>query len=472
MKRKIHNQSSIEAPTEAISVRSFLFPANSIVKTNTGINEFFSIILRKELKLKGGVEMLRRVVITGYGVLTPVGLDPDTFWEGLMNGKSGVGRISRFDPEGYRTTIAAEIKDFDPDQFMERKESRRMDRFSQYGVAAARQAVLQSGLVINEQNAARVGVMVGSGSGGLDMIQQQYQKVLEQGPSRLSPYLAPAMLANMACGEIAIAIGAKGPSAAVITACATGSTCIGEAMRAIQYGEADVMLAGGAEAPITPLGLAAFSKIRALSCRNEEPERASRPFDRERDGFVAGEGAGVVVLEEAEHALRRGAPILAELIGYGASTDAYHITSPDPKGAGAVAAMKRALKDAGISPGDIDYINAHGTGTPLNDRIEIEAVKQLFSSDHSRIPMSSIKSTIGHLLGAAGAVELIASIMALRESRIPPTLNCDDPEDEEVLDFIPYQPREKSLHVVMSNSFGFGGHNVSLILRKWDDERG
>lgn len=409
--------------------------------------------------------MSRRVVITGCGALTPLGLDPDTFWDGLIAGKSGVDRITRFDPDGYATTIAAELKGFDPDQFLDRKEARRMDRFSQYGVAAARQALQQAELVINDQNASRVGVMVGSGSGGLDMIQQQYQRVLEQGPNRLSPYLAPAMLANMACGEIAIAVGAKGPSAAVVTACATGSTCIGEAMRAIRYGVAEVMLAGGTEAPITPLGLAAFSKIRALSRRNEEPTRASRPFDRDRDGFVAGEGAGVVVLEEAEHALRRGAPILAELVGYGTSTDAYHITSPDPQGSGAVAAMKTGLADAGLAPTAIDYINAHGTGTPLNDRIEVQAIKDLFDSHVTQIPISSIKSMIGHLLGAAGAVELIASIMALRDGVIPPTINCDHPEEE--MDFTPHHPRKKQVHIAMSNSFGFGGHNVSLIVRKW-----
>ena len=410
--------------------------------------------------------MSRRVVITGCGALTPLGLDPDTFWDGLKAGKSGVDRITRFDPDGYATTIAAELKGFDPDQFLDRKEARRMDRFSQYGVAAARQALQQAELVINDQNASRVGVMVGSGSGGLDMIQQQYQRVLEQGPNRLSPYLAPAMLANMACGEIAIAVGAKGPSAAVVTACATGSTCIGEAMRAIRYGVAEVMLAGGTEAPITPLGLAAFSKIRALSRRNEEPTRASRPFDRDRDGFVAGEGAGVVVLEEAEHALRRGAPILAELVGYGTSTDAYHITSPDPQGSGAVAAMKTGLADAGLAPTAIDYINAHGTGTPLNDRIEVQAIKDLFDSQ-TQIPISSIKSMIGHLLGAAGAVELIATILALRDGVIPPTINCDHPEEEMELDFTPHSPRKKQINVAMSNSFGFGGHNVSLIVRKW-----
>jgi 3-oxoacyl-[acyl-carrier-protein] synthase II len=414
------------------------------------------------------MSMKRRVVITGFGLLTPIGKDPEAFWSGLVAGKSGVRSITRFDPSGYPTTIAAEIDGFDPLDYMDRKEARRMDRFAQYGLAAARQALERSGLKIEGQEAERVGVMVGTGSGGLDMIQREYARVLTQGPNRLSPYLAPAMLANMASGEIAVATGARGISAAVVTACATGSSCIGEGMRAIQHGTADVVLAGGAEAPITPLGLAAFSKIRALSRRNDDPQRACRPFDRDRDGFVAGEGAGVVVLEEADHARRRGATIYAELVGYGSSTDAYHITAPDPEGAGAVRAMRLAFADAGMTPDQVEYINAHGTGTRFNDAIEAAAIKKVFGERARHIPINSIKSMIGHLLGAAGAVELIASIQALQHGIIPPTLNCDHPEDSD-LDFVPHWARRRDIRAAMSNSFGFGGHNVSLIIKRWEE---
>lgn len=414
--------------------------------------------------------MRRRVVVTGYGVLTPIGLDGETFWQSLMQGKSGVGPITRFDPSGYPTTIAAQMDGFDPDHYLDRKDVRRMDRFAQIGVAAAKQAIDHARLDLSGSVAERTGVMVGTGSGGLQMVQQEYQRVLHDGPTRLSPYLAPAMLANMACGEIAIATGAKGPSAAVITACATGSSCIGEAMRTIQHGTADVMLAGGTEAPITPLGLAAFSKIRALSRRNEEPTRASRPFDRSRDGFVAGEGAGILVLEELQHARKRNAPILAELIGYGATTDAFHITSPSPDGLGAAQAMQMALRDAGLTPAEIDYINAHGTGTRLNDWIETVAVKRVYGNHTRRIPISSIKSMTGHLLGAAGAIEMIASICTLQHGWIPPTINWEEADDGADLDYVPNQPRQKDCRMVMSNSFGFGGHNVSLIVKKWEDD--
>src|SRR5690606_2689765 len=413
--------------------------------------------------------MRRRVVITGFGVLTPIGLDPETFWSGLTSGKSGVGPITRFDPSGFPTTIAAEIDGFDPLDYMERKEARRMDRFAEYGLAVARQALERAGLMIEGRAAVRVGVMVGTGSGGLDMIQREYSRVLTQAPDRLSPYLAPAMLANMASGEIAVATGARGISAAVVTACATGASCIGEGMRAIQYGTADVVIAGGAEAPITPLGLAAFSKIRALSRRNDDPVRACRPFDRDRDGFVAGEGAGVVILEEAEHARRRGATIWAELAGYGASTDAYHITAPDPEGSGAVRAMRLALADAGMTPDRVDYINAHGTGTRFNDAIEAAAIKKVFGERARHIPISSIKSMTGHLLGAAGAVELIASVLAIQSGIIPPTINCDHPDPEPDFDYVHHRARKREVRVAMSNSFGFGGHNVCLIVKRWEE---
>jgi 3-oxoacyl-[acyl-carrier-protein] synthase II len=403
------------------------------------------------------------------GLLTPVGNTPDTFWNRILEGRSGVGRITRFDPSGYPTTIAAQINDFNPEDYLDKKEIRRMDLFAQLAVAAARNAARHAQLSAARTDSQRIGVMVGSGSGGLWMVQQEYDRIQKAGPNRLSPYLAPAMLANMASGEIAIAIGAHGPSAAVVTACATGASCIGEAMRAIQYGTADVMLAGGTEAPITPLGLAAFSRIRALSRRNDQPEKASRPFDKHRDGFVAGEGAGVLVLEELEHALRRGAPILAELVGYGASTDAHHVTAPRTDGAGAVQAMRLAIRDAGISSGEIGYINAHGTGTPLNDWIETQAVKQVFGDSAPSIPISSIKSMTGHLLGAAGAVELIASVLTLQTGWIPPTINWEEADEGAELDFVPGRARRKDCRYVMSNSFGFGGHNVSLIVKRWEE---
>lgn len=407
--------------------------------------------------------------MTGYGLITPIGLNGEAFWQSLMEGKSGAGPITRFDPAGYSTTIAAQIDDFVPENYMDKKDAKRMDRFSQMGLAAAKQALEHAGLDFTGPLSERAGVMVGTGSGGLQMVQQEYQRIISSGPGKLSPYLAPAMLANMACGEIAIATGAKGPSAAVVTACATGSSCIGEAMRTIQYGAADIMLAGGTEAPITPLGLAAFSKIRALSRRNDEPAKASRPFDRGRDGFVAGEGAGVVVLEELEHARKRNALILAELIGYGTTTDAYHITSPPPDGIGAVNAMKLALQDAGLTPADIDYINAHGTGTTLNDWIETLAVKRVFGDYAARVPISSIKSMTGHLLGAAGAVEMISSVMTLLHGWIPPTINLEEPDEGADLDYVPNLPRRRDCRFVMSNSFGFGGHNVSLIVKKWEE---
>jgi 3-oxoacyl-[acyl-carrier-protein] synthase II len=410
----------------------------------------------------------RRVVITGMGVITPIGCDESTFWQSLLVGRSGVSRITRFNPAGYPTTIAAEIHDFHPEHYMERKDARRMDRFSQMSFAAAQQALQQAQLRISEEIAYRVGVMVGTATGGLQIIQHEMEHSFTLESRRLSPYLAPAMLANMACGEIAIAVGAKGPSAALVTACATGSSCLGEAMRAIQYGSVDVMIAGGTEASVTPLGLAAFSKIKALSRRNEEPTRASRPFDRQRDGFVAGEGAGILILEELQHASKRHAPILAELVGYGATTDAYHITSPPPDGAGAVRAMRLALHDAGIEPAGIDYINAHGTGTRLNDWIEAMAVKQVFGEAAFHIPLSSIKSMTGHLLGAAGAVEMVASVLTLQHGQIPPTINWQEPDEGlEGLDYVPNHVRSKACDWVMSNSFGFGGHNVSLIVKRW-----
>ena len=411
--------------------------------------------------------MQRRVVITGYGCITPIGLSSEEFWVHLLKGQSGVGTITRFDPSDFDTTIAAEVNDFTPEDFIERKRVKRMARFSQFGVAASRQAIQHAQIEIDQIESERFGVMVGTGSGGLELVQHELKRIEEKGYKRLSPYFAPSMLSNIASGEISITFGAEWPSAAIVTACATGSSCIGEAMRMIQYGTTDIMLAGGTEAPITPLGLAAFSKIRALSRRNDEPTKASRPFDRHRDGFVAGEGAGVVVLEELEHAKRRGAPIFAEIIGYGATTDAYHITAPSPTGEGASLAMELAIKDAQIESEQIDYINAHGTSTPLNDRIETESVRRVF---HDRVPpMSSINPMVGHMLGAAGAVELIASVYTLQTNYLPPTINWEEADEHMDLDYVPNQARYHECQIVMSNSFGFGGHNVSLIIKKWTE---
>lgn len=411
--------------------------------------------------------MLRRVVITGFGCITPIGLTGEEFWNHLLDGRSGVGEITRFDTSKYPTRIAAEVDHFDPSEYIQKKKVKRMARFTHFAVAAAGEAIRHAEIDLKKISPDRAGVIVGTGSGGIEMIQQEWEKVVEKGHRRISPYLAPSMLANIVSGEISITFGLKGPSCAILTACATGSSCIGEAMRMIQLGTTDMMLAGGTEAPITPLGLAAFSRIGALSRRNDTPQKASRPFDRDRDGFVAGEGAGVLVLEELEHAQKRGANILAELIGYGASTDAYHITAPEPSGEGAVLAMRLALKDAQISAEMIDYINAHGTSTPINDRIETFAVKKVFQQKVP--PMSSIKSMVGHMLGAAGAVELIASIQSLNTNYLPPTINLETLEEEMDLDYVPNDPRKESCRFIMSNSFGFGGHNVSLILKKWEE---
>lgn len=425
------------------------------------------VIYQSIYNSKGWCHLQRRVVITGYGCITPIGLSSEEFWDHLLKGRSGVGTITRFDPIDFQTTIAAEVENFTPADFIERKRVKRMARFTQFGIAASRQAVQHAQIDLNKLQRERFGVIVGTGSGGLELIQQELKKIEEKGHKRLSPYLAPSMLSNIASGEISITFGAKGPSAAIVTACATGSSCIGEAMRMIQFGTTDIMLAGGTEAPITPLGLAAYSKIRALSRRNHEPTKASRPFDRHRDGFVAGEGAGVVVLEELEHAKARGASILAELIGYGSSTDAYHITAPSPTGDGAYLAMNLALKDAQVKPEQIDYINAHGTSTPLNDQIETESVKRVFRGQVP--PMSSIKSMVGHMLGAAGAVELIASVLTLRTNYLPPTINWEEADERMDLDYVPNEARFQECQLVMSNSFGFGGHNVSLIIKKWND---
>ncbi|MDR7520916.1 MAG: beta-ketoacyl-ACP synthase II [Armatimonadota bacterium] len=411
--------------------------------------------------------MRRRVAVTGLGVISPIGTGPGAFWSALVAGRSGVDRIRAFDPSPFPTQIAAEVVDFDPTAYMDRKEARRNDRFVQFAYAAARMAMEHAGFSITPANACRTGVLIGSGIGGIATWEQQYRTMLERGPDRVSPFFVPMMIVNMASGVTAILTGAKGPSSCVVTACATGGNAIGDAARLIQRGDADVMLAGGTEAAITPLSVAGFCAMKATSTRNDDPQGASRPFDATRDGFVMGEGAGVVVLEALEHAEARGAEILAEVIGYGITTDAYHITQPDPEGDGAYRSMVAALADAGIGPEEIDYINAHGTSTPYNDRLETLAIKRLFGEHARRIPVSSTKSMTGHLLGAAGGIECIACVLALRHQMLPPTINYRVPDPDCDLDYVPNTARPARLRTVMSNAFGFGGHNAILILRAY-----
>jgi 3-oxoacyl-[acyl-carrier-protein] synthase II len=409
--------------------------------------------------------MRRRVVVTGLGVVSPIGVGHEAFWEGLAAGRPGVARISRFDPSGLATQIAAEVRDFDPGAYMDRKEVRRNDRFVQLAYAAARMAMEHARYAITPANATRTGVLIGSGIGGIATWEEQHRVMLDRGPDRVSPFFVPMMIVNMASGVTAILTGARGPSSCVVTACATGGNAIGDAARLIERGEADAMLAGGTEAAITPLAIAGFASMKAMSTRNDEPAQASRPFDATRDGFVMGEGAGVVVLEALEHAEARGAPILAELVGYGATTDAYHITQPDPDGDGAYRSMAAALADAGAAPEEVDYINAHGTSTPYNDRLETLAIKRLFGAHARRLAVSSTKSMTGHLLGAAGGVECIACVLALRHQVMPPTINYRTPDPDCDLDYVPNTARPARLRTVMSNAFGFGGHNATLVLR-------
>ncbi|MFH1037964.1 MAG: beta-ketoacyl-ACP synthase II [PVC group bacterium] len=409
----------------------------------------------------------RRVVITGMGVVTPIGNNPFEFWDALASCRSGIGRITAFDPSGFDSQIAGEIKNFDPDQHLDRKQLKRMDRFCQLGVIAAKQALEDSGLDLELEDLNRIGVYAGSGIGGLNTIETQHQIMLEKGPGRVSPLLVPMMIINLLPGQIAMIFGLKGPNLAVVTACATATHSIGDALWGIRNGLADVIVAGGAEASNTKLGLAGFCSMKALSTRNDAPEKASRPFDRERDGFVMSEGAGMLVLEELEHARRRGAKIYGELTGYGCSCDAYHLTAPAPGGEGAARSMKMALDYARIAPEDVDYINAHGTSTPLNDKFETMAIKAVFGSHASRVPISSTKSMHGHLLGAAGAVEAVACLLAMEHSLIPPTINYEFPDPDCDLDYVPNQPREAEIEFALSNSFGFGGHNGTLIFRRF-----
>ncbi|WP_090908155.1 beta-ketoacyl-ACP synthase II [Paenibacillus sp. cl141a] len=410
--------------------------------------------------------MKQRVVVTGMGVMTSLGQDLDTFWNSLMEGKSGVSRIEAFDVSDYTTQIAASMKDFNPEDYMDRKEARKMDRFVQLAVAAGSKALEDSGLDIGvNADAERVGVSIGSGIGGLGTWEDQHNILLEKGPKRVSPFFIPMMIANMASGQMSINLGAKGPNTTQVTACATGTHSIGDSYRLIQRGDADVMICGGAEATIRPTGMAGFCAMRAMSTRNDEPEKASRPFDTGRDGFVMGEGAGVLVIESLEHALKRGAKIYAEVLGYGLSADAHHITEPDPDGA--ARCMKMAIRDAGIAPEDVDYINAHGTSTPVGDRSETKAVKMALGDHAYKVAVSSTKSMTGHLLGAAGGVEAVICGLSLKNQTIAPTINLEDQDPECDLDYVPNHPRKADLDVVMSNSFGFGGHNATIILKKY-----
>ena len=412
--------------------------------------------------------MNHRVVITGMGVVSPLGNDKETFWDALLSGKSGIGPITHFDASQYPSRIAGEVKHFDPLNYMEKKDARRMDRFVQFAVAAAKMALEDAAFDMQSIDPDRVGVYIGSGIGGLNTWEEQHRILLEKGPRRISPFFIPMMIANMASGQVSIMTGAKGPNSAAISACATGTHAIGDAFRIIQRGEADAMLAGGAEATITPTAFAGFSSMKALSTsRNDAPTKASRPFDKDRDGFVMSEGSGVLLLERLEPAVARGANIYAEVVGYGMSGDAYHLTSPSPGGEGAARCMKRALQDAGLRPEDVGYINAHGTSTDYNDALETMAIKSTFGAHAYKVAISSTKSMTGHLLGAAGAVEAIATALALKDQILPPTINYETPDPECDLDYVPNESRRAEIAAAISNSLGFGGHNATIALKKF-----
>ncbi|TVR60601.1 MAG: beta-ketoacyl-[acyl-carrier-protein] synthase II [Candidatus Competibacteraceae bacterium] len=407
----------------------------------------------------------RRVVVTGMGIVSPVGSTVETAWADILAGRSGIGPVTAFDVSGYPVRIGGAVRGFQVEQYLNLKEARKMDTFIHYGIGAAMQAIQESGLEITEANAERVGAYIGSGIGGLPGIEEGHSAFLKGGPRKLTPFFVPRSIINMISGNLSVMYGFKGPNLAVVTACTTGTHSIGLAGRLIAYGDADVMIAGGAEMATTPTGLCGFAAARALSTRNDEPEKASRPWDKDRDGFVLSDGAGVMVLEEYEHARRRGARIHAELIGFGMSGDAYHMTLPAPDGDGARRAMACALRDAGLNPDAVDYVNAHGTSTPAGDKIESDAVKAVFGEQAYRLAMSSTKSMTGHLLGAAGAVEAIFSVLAIRDQVAPPTTNLDEPEPGCDLNYVPHQAQERRIRVALSNSFGFGGTNGTVIFR-------
>lgn len=411
--------------------------------------------------------MKKRVVVTGMGAITPVGIGVNEFWQSLLAGKSGITKCTRFDASEYATQIAGEVKDFEPGNYMDKKEARRMDRNTQFAIASAKMAIEDSGLNLDQEDRNRIGTLIGTGIGGMETLHDQYKTLFEKGPNRVSPFFVPMMIANMASGQTSITFGLQGPCTCVVTACATATNSIGEAFKIIQRGDADVMVCGGTEATISQAAMAGFCAMKAMSTRNDEPEKASRPFEAGRDGFVMGEGSGVVVIETLDHALARGARIYAELIGYGTNADAFHITAPAPEGAQAAKCMALAINDAGIKPSDVDYINAHGTSTPLNDKNETLAIKALFGDHAPKLAVSSTKSMTGHLLGAAGGVEFIASVMSVVNDMVHPTINYENPDPELDLDYVPNKARKQTVNVALSNSFGFGGHNATLIVKKY-----
>ncbi|NEO82784.1 MAG: beta-ketoacyl-ACP synthase II [Spirulina sp. SIO3F2] len=409
----------------------------------------------------------QRVVITGLGAITPIGNTLSDYWDGLMAGRNGIGDITHFDPAKHDCRIAGQVKDFNPSDYMARKEAKRMDRFAQFGVVASKQALADAQLEITDLNADQIGVLIGTGVGGLKVMEDQQEVYLTKGPARVSAFTIPMMIANMASGLTAIHTGAKGPNSCTVTACAAGSHAIGDAFRLIQNGYAQAMIAGGAEAAITPLSLAGFASAKALSKRNDDPAHACRPFDRDRDGFVMGEGSGILILESLDHALARNAKIYAEIVGYGTTCDAYHMTSPVPEGLGAAKAIELALKDGNLNATAVSYINAHGTSTPANDSTETKAIKKALGNHAHAVAISSTKSMTGHLLGGSGGIEAVATTMAIYRDRVPPTINLDNPEEACDLDYVPHTSREMTVDVALSNSFGFGGHNVTLALQKY-----
>lgn len=411
--------------------------------------------------------MKKRVVITGMGALTPIGNNVQEFWQALLAGKSGITKVTFFDASEYATQIVGEVKGFEPGNYMDKKEARRMDRFTQMAIAAAKMAITDSGLDLDKIDRDRAGTIIGTGIGGMETLHDQYKTLFDKGPGRVSPFFVPMMIANMASGLTSITLGLQGPCTCVVTACATGTNSIGEAFKMIQRGDADIMVCGGTEASVSQAALAGFSSMKAMSTRNDEPEKASRPFERDRDGFVMGEGCGVIVLETLEHAQARGARIYAEIAGYGTNADAYHITAPAPEGAQAAKCMAMAIKDAGLKPSDVDYINAHGTSTPLNDKNETLAIKALFGDHAYKLAISSTKSMTGHLLGAAGGIECIASVLSIFNDAVHPTINYENPDPELDLDYVPNKARELKVNVAISNSFGFGGHNATVLVKKF-----
>jgi 3-oxoacyl-[acyl-carrier-protein] synthase II len=409
----------------------------------------------------------KRVVITGLGSLTPLGNTVAEYWESLLAGRSGIGAITLFDASKHASRIAAEVKGFAPEQYMDRKEAKRMDRFAQFAVAASQQALTDASFVIDDTNATEIGIIIGTGIGGLKVLEEQQEIYLNRGPDRCSPFMIPMMIANMAAGLTAIQVGAKGPNSCSVTACAAGSNAIGDAFRMVQNGYAKAMICGGTEAAVTPLSVAGFAACKALSTRNDDPTRASRPFDRDRDGFVLGEGSGILLIEELEYAKQRGARIYAEIIGYGLTCDAYHMTSPPPGGEGAARAIEMCLKDSGLTPDQVSYINAHGTSTGANDPNETAAIKHALGDNAYKIAISSTKSMTGHLLGGSGGIEAVATVKAIFEDQIPPTINLDNPDPACDLDYVPHKSRKCPVNVALSNSFGFGGHNVTLAFQKY-----